>query len=63
MRRRSYKWWVEADFWWVAPTLLGSATVAFTIMDSIDPYTSDYRVWAAGCAVAMLLHAVRLGPK
>lgn len=63
MKKRLYKWWVEADFWWVLPAILGTASVILAVMDAIDPYTSDYRMWAAGCVAAMLLHALHVGPK
>lgn len=63
MKKRLYKWWAEADFWWVLPAILGSAAVAFSIMDAIDQDTSDYRMWAVGCVVAMLLHALRIGSR
>ena len=63
MRKRLYKWWVESDFWWVWPSILGTAAVTFAVMDAVDPYTSDYRMWAAGCVVAMLLHALRVGSR
>ncbi len=61
MRKRLYKWWVEADFWWVLPAILGTAAVILAIMDAIDPYTYDYRMWAVGCVAAMLLYAFRIG--
>lgn len=63
MRGRLYKWRIEADFWWVLPSLLGAAAVILAVVGAIDPYTSDYRMWAVGCVAAMLLHAIHVGPK
>lgn len=62
-KRKFYDWWVEADFWWVTPSVLGISAVVLAVLDAIDPYTSDYRMWAVGCVAAMLFYAVHVGPK
>ena len=62
-KKKLYDWWINADFRWVIPSALGISAVVLAILDSIDPYTSSYRMWAVGCVAAMLLHALRVGPK
>lgn len=43
--------------------MLGTSAVVLAVLDAIDPYTSDYRMWALGCVAAMLLYAIHVGPK
>lgn len=54
------EWLAETDFWWVLPAILAPA---FAVMDAIDPYTSDYRMWALGCVTAMLITAMSRGSR
>ena len=66
MNRRSggfHRWLAETDFWWVMPTVLALAAVVLTVMDAIDPYTSDYHMWALGCVTAMLIIAISRGSR
>lgn len=60
MKKRLYKWWVESDFWWVRPSILGAAAVTFAVLGAVDPYVPDYRMWAVGCVVAIFLHALQI---
>jgi len=61
--RKLYAWWVEADFWWVTPSVFGISAVVLAVLDAIDPYTSDYRMWGVGCVAAMLSYSIHVGPK
>lgn len=61
--RKLYDWWVEDDFWWVTPSVLGISAVVLAVLDAVDQYTSDYRMWAVGCVVAMPYYSIHVGPK
>lgn len=62
-KKKLYNWWINADFRWVTPSVLGVSAVVLVILDATDPYTSDYRAWAVGCVAAMLFYATHAGPK
>ena len=57
-RRGCHQRLAETDFWWVLPAILALAAMVFTVMDAVDPYTPDYRMWALGCVAAMLMVAM-----
>lgn len=62
-KKSLYNWWINADFRWLTPSVLGVAAVTLAVMDAVDPYRSDYRMWAVGCIAAMLFYGVHVGPK
>lgn len=62
-KQKLYAWWVNADFRWVTPSALGISAVVLAILDAVDPYTSDYRMWEVGCGSAILFYAIHIGPK
>lgn len=62
-KKKLYNWWINADFSCVVPYALLASAVVLAVLDAVDSYTPHYRMWAVGCAAAMLFYAIHAVPR